>query len=496
MITSDGSNPGPEDMQYVRGALAGLQKRHRSLRASYDLLKAYIEGFPAAAFLKQPGDKGRYVLANTRLAIFANTKVKEIIGKTDAQLWPVAVADRMANLDRAAIESQSPVHADLSIADKDGPHFRMCCRFPVRSRLGHSYVGGWMAAPADGLVRFAGSEAIGIVYGEGDRIVQANDVFLEMLGYTRDDLAAGALTLSADDNILREPAAGGVWRPKEKQLVRKDGGKTPVFVAGAVLESAPKPGWVFYTLDISEQKRLDSRVRRDQAWQSLGAIATGLAHDLNNLLVVMMGNASMAAGDPNLSEKSRNYLAEVLSAAGQAAELMHRMLVYSGKARLVPGPVRLGAVMDDVRRGQAVPNGVRVDVDFPDDLPPALGDATHLTEALRSLFVNAVEAAAPDGTVRVRAGVRQIPGTMIVADVELPPGEYVSVTVEDTGSGMDETVRERIFDPFFTTKFPGRGLGLAAAYGIVRRHGGAISVESRRGHGSRFEVLLPGTGTP
>jgi PAS domain S-box-containing protein len=417
----------------------------------------------------------------------------------------------LANLDQVAMKSKRAIPVSLSIPVKDGPHRWMCCRFPVRSRLAHTYIGGWMAE-AGGCVsenqenKPAGqndSRVIGVIRGESDRVADANDTFLEMLGYTRDDLAAGALTWEsispADsrdtwEDMRREVAAAGVCRPREKQLLRKDGRKLPVIIAGAV-EGGDRPGCGFYVLDIGEQKRHERRLHRDEAWQSLGRIAAGIAHDFNNLLVVIMGNASLAASDPALPPKTRTYLSEVISAAEQGAELVRRMLVYSGKARIQAAPVQVRDVIENVRRAEPAPNGVDVEVAIPGDLPPVPADAALITEALRSLWVNAIEAAAPAGTVRVRAGVRQLARNLLVADAELPTGEYVFVTVEDTGPGMDENVQERIFDPFFTTKFAGRGLGLAAAYGIVRRHGGAISVQSAKGQGSRFEVLLPRSRT-
>jgi len=464
------------------------------------LYAACLGALPAAAFLKD--SCGRYVFANPVWERATGKHAGEYLGKTDAEIWPATAAAEMEKADRAALESGTAVPAPWPVK---GPEAWVSWRFPVPLATGEIYLGGCASRAGTAhtaldqpLRRLAQSSTIGVVYGEEDRIVEANDVFLEMLGLRREDLAGGGLAWSAitapeshhvREEIWRELAATGVCRAKRKALLRRDGTRAEVSVGGVLLEGAPRNSWTFYVLDMAEQERLDRHRHREQAWESLGLMAAGLAHDFNNLLVVILGNASLAGAYPGCPENIQAHLGEVLTAAEEAAGLIRRLLAYSGKTRIRPVSVALAEVVRTLCAAEA--HGVRLEIAMDDDLPPVKVDAAQIREALRCLLVNAVEAAGPRGVVRVRGTVCRLDDGQVLADAGLPPGEYVSVSIEDTGPGIEPRLQPRIFDPFFSTKFPGRGLGLAAAYGIVRRHAGAIRMESRPGQGSRFEILLP-----
>jgi signal transduction histidine kinase/ligand-binding sensor domain-containing protein/CheY-like chemotaxis protein len=248
-----------------------------------------------------------------------------------------------------------------------------------------------------------------------------------------------------------------------------------------------------------ERRALDERVQQAQRLESLGMLAGGIAHDFNNLLVGVLGEAGLALMDVPAGSRVRAHLQRIEQAALQASELTSQMLAYSGRGRFVQAPVYLPDIVRDTARLLTTVLGreVTLDLDFPDALPPVLGDPSQLRQVVMNLLTNASDAIGPrPGRIRVAAGTQQVDAAMADAsatDAEGPltQGPYVWMTVQDDGAGMDEATMARIFEPFFSTKFTGRGLGLAAVQGIVRSHHGRIHVTSQQGIGTTFSVLLP-----
>jgi signal transduction histidine kinase len=225
------------------------------------------------------------------------------------------------------------------------------------------------------------------------------------------------------------------------------------------------------------QHALDVRVRDTQRLEGLGLLASGVAHDFNNILAAIRVNAELMKRRTRDAEQAQ-ILGEIDHAVGRASELCRQLLAYAGRTPTPLGPVSLTSVIDDVRRlaSPSMPKDVRLEIDAPDDLPPVNGEASQLRQVLLNLVLNAVDAiGARSGTVRVRAR----------AD-----GELVRLSVQDDGDGMDPDTLARIFHPFFTTKAKGRGLGLAAVAGIVKSHEGTLDVTSTRGRGTRFDLAL------
>jgi two-component system, cell cycle sensor histidine kinase and response regulator CckA len=268
--------------------------------------------------------------------------------------------------------------------------------------------------------------------------------------------------------------------------------------------------------DITERKkteeerlRMERRLQTARRLESLGILAGGIAHDFNNLLYVVLGNLDMAREDvPEYSEAHR-FLEESEKAAQRAVHLVRQMLAYSGKGQFLVSHIDIGdLIRDNVRELQiAVSGKARLTLDLAPDLPPVKGDARQLLQLLTNLVINAAEACEQDGgNVAIATSARTcdrgymsetIPDIFISSEAPLAPAPFVVIDVTDDGPGMGPDTKKRIFEPFFTTKFQGRGLGLAAAMGIVRGHGGYIRVDSEPGRGSVFRVLLPAlTETP
>ena len=250
----------------------------------------------------------------------------------------------------------------------------------------------------------------------------------------------------------------------------------------------------------SEQFALEQQMLHAQKLESLGVLAGGIAHDFNNLLMGILGNTEVALEDLPEECACRESLAEVLRAGRRAADLVNQMLTYSGKRQPVVGVMDLNALIGEMVQllRASIPPRVSLNYDLDDGLPLAPADETQIRQVIMNLITNAAEAIGDrTGTVDVRTRSLRVPDESASATLfggrEVPPGDYIAVEVADDGCGMDEDTKARIFDPFFSTKFTGRGLGLAAALGIVNGHNGTLLLESTPGKGSTFTVLLPRT---
>jgi CheY-like chemotaxis protein len=224
-------------------------------------------------------------------------------------------------------------------------------------------------------------------------------------------------------------------------------------------------------------------------------LAGGVAHDFNNILTVVLGNAGLARKVIPADSPAAPLLDQIEPACERAADLCRQLLAYAGRGQVAAARTDLNDLVRTSAPLLEVPASRRAAVRFelPDGVPPIQADPGQVRQVLMNLVMNAAEAVADaPGEVRVATGTADVPAE-VPPGYHLPPapGRYVRLAVSDTGPGVPADVRPRMFDPFFTTKFTGRGLGLAAVLGIVRAHAGAIRVDSGPGRGTTVEVLWP-----
>ncbi len=245
-----------------------------------------------------------------------------------------------------------------------------------------------------------------------------------------------------------------------------------------------------------ERRKMEMRMQDAQKLESLGILANGIAHDFNNLLTAITGNLSLCKGVLPAGSPFSGYLQGAEDAALRAGQLCAQMLAYAGSGELV---LQLFEFSDFVQETlQLMQIGIskraHLVMDFARNLPWIEADRGQLQQVVMNLVINAAEALDDGaGTIRVRTDLVHANSDLLSKcqiGADLPPGRYLLLEVSDSGCGMMPATMARIFDPFFTTKTGGRGLGLAAALGIVRRHGGALAVESTPGAGSTFRIFL------
>lgn len=251
--------------------------------------------------------------------------------------------------------------------------------------------------------------------------------------------------------------------------------------------------------DITDYRREQEERARAERLESLGTLAGGIAHDLNNVLTPILMSVQLLEHDEH-DEGKLELLSTVETAVKRGAEMVRQVLSF---ARGVDGrriPVDLDRMLDDVvsYARESLPTGIELEIDRPPRLPGTVGDPTQLLQVFINLVSNARDALQGTGALRLRARLAEFDEPFTTVSHEVRPGPYALISVEDTGEGMAPEVVAKVFEPFFTTKEQGRGtgLGLATSLAIVRSHGGFVQVESELGHGTRFDIGVPATSVP
>ena len=254
--------------------------------------------------------------------------------------------------------------------------------------------------------------------------------------------------------------------------------------------------------DITNLKKTEERLNQAARLESLGVMAGGIAHDFNNLLTGILVNASMLEMSGNDDDAA--IARAIVGAAERAADLTRQMLAYSGKGRFVLKLMNLSAAVVEILEliKTTIDKKVEIVLDLVDDLPAVEADPGQMQQLIMNLIINGSDAIEGKvGKVQVSTAVVEMDEvfhaqTFRLDEPSLALGRYVLLQVQDTGCGMSDETIAKIFDPFFTTKFTGRGLGLAAVYGILRGHRGALRVYSHLGQGTTFKVFLPVAAEP
>jgi PAS domain S-box-containing protein len=264
-----------------------------------------------------------------------------------------------------------------------------------------------------------------------------------------------------------------VARPAERVLLLSH--------ARVLSEEGARLGRLFVFRDVTGERRLAERLQRAERMETLGTLAGGVAHDFNNQLTAVLGNARSLLETLRPEGPTRDALLDLEAAAEHCAELTRGLLAFARQTPTAPRPVSLERMLHEMEGlvGPSLPPDAKLEVRLAPGTHPVLADPAQIRRVLMNLAVNARDALEDDGQIRVEA--RNV------------PGRRVEIAISDTGVGMEPHTRAHIFDPFFTTKpvGEGTGLGLAIVYGIVEAHGASIEVESEPGRGTRFRILWP-----
>jgi PAS domain S-box-containing protein len=521
-----------DDQGNVTGAIETMRditerkQAQDELFNSRQMLRSVFDNIPQRVFWKDRSSV--FVGCNKSLALDAGYKdPSELVGKTDYEHASAATADRYRADDREVMESgRSKLNYEEPQIRPDGSQaWLITSKVPMYDQDGQviGVLGTYsditerklaedaLRESEERFSRFFRSTPVGtsITRLSDGQFMDANDAFLGLSGYTREETVGhSALELGLWANtedrskMLKTLEEQGRLQDFETLFRRKSGEIMDVLISAEVMEMAGQQYMLGLTHDITERKRgeeerkkLEEQLFQAQKIESVGRLAGGVAHDFNNMLGVIIGRAEMALGQDVSPDKLQHHLEEILKAGLRSAALTRQLLAFARKQTAVAKILHLNDTISGMLKMLRRLIGEDIDLLWVPglDLWNVKIDPSQVDQILANLVVNARDAISGVGAVTMRTENVVIDDSKRAETLEFIPGEYVLLTVSDTGTGMSREVCEMIFEPFFTTKEMGKGtgLGLSTVYGIVKQNDGFICVASEPGKGTTFKIYLP-----
>jgi PAS domain S-box-containing protein len=358
--------------------------------------------------------------------------------------------------------------------------------------------------------RLVESNIVGVViWNVGGRIIDANQVFLDMIGYSRDDLVSGRLRWKeltpaewhdTDDQIIAELRAVGTLRPREKEYLRRDGSRVPVLVARALFEWKPDEG-VSFVVDISDRKRAEERLHASEQRfldaqmelarvtrvTTLGELTVSIAHEVNQPLAGIAANAQaclkwLDRAPPNL-EAARRSTQWVIDDVNRASEVIRRVRALANKTSFEKAPLDINEVIREVLvllQRELMSHKVSLQIELAPTVPTIMGDRVQLQQVIINLVMNGIEA---------MQSIADRPRELVIRS--LLDEKQIIVSVTDCGVGISPENAAHLFNPFFTTKSNGMGMGLSICRSIMEAHGGRLWATEAMPRGATFQFTLP-----
>lgn len=347
-------------------------------------------------------------------------------------------------------------------------------------------------------------DAVAILSVSDERIMEVNDGFEQITGYQREEVlgrTSDELSLWVDSHTRTELVQTlkdqGSVRDLEFDIRKKSGEIRTCQVSAELANIADMSCMVSVTKDITERLERESQLFQAQKMETVGQLTGGIAHDFNNLLTVIRGNLRLLQEDLESAPEDDvgELIEDALSATDDGEELTRRLLSFSRRKSLEPRRLDVHRVIEDFRRllRRTLGENIQLELNLSSGVAVASADRAHLESALLNLAVNARDAMPSGGSLTIETDRKTLVQEALVEFPELDIGSYVTITVSDTGTGMEPEVVAKACEPFFTTKESdkGSGLGLSMVYDFVKRAGGALIISSIPAQGTDVTMLLP-----
>jgi PAS domain S-box-containing protein len=507
----------------ICGTLRDITLRKRNemeLRNSQAKLSQIVDLVPYPIFARDRD--GRHVLANRAHAAVFGLPVEQVIGKRPTEIGNVADDwEKIMAVDRAILSGAiARFDGDVFLHDNQGrPHYMQVSKLPVRLPGEDAPIVLGIAIDVTerrqselerARLAMAAEQAVEayVITDVNGTILYVNPAFERMTGYSREEacgqnpriLKSGKQVAAFYKEMWANLRGGKPWsgrivnRRKDGRLVEEDMTIAPVRDA-----SGEVVNYVAVKRDVSREVQLQEHLRRAQKMEAIGTLAGGIAHDFNNILSAIVGYTELVMSQLPKDERPRASLEQVMIACQRARDLVKQILTFSRQVESERRPVQATAIAKEALKllRATLPATIEIREHVDVGCYPVLADPTQIHQLIMNLCTNAYQAMIEHG------GVLEFSMRPFSVDYDQPAdhpslrkGEWLLMSVSDTGYGMDRQTIERIFDPFFTTKQKegGTGLGLATVHGVVTAMEGTITVYSEPGKGSRFNVYLPCLG--
>ena len=489
-------------------AARALEKREKFLDAIINCDKAYI-------YVK--GRDGRYLTVNHQFAEFYGRTRESMVGLNDFDLVPGPVAEEFQRYDQMVFEAEEAIQMERHITVNGLAADHITVKFPLYDEYGRVYAVCGHSTDITNIKRTAREKellALAFEQSEGGMsllepsgsVIYVNHALRNLIGKEAQQVES----VTAFDLGLGEVSGKDLLETWNRFTARNDERFDGVFIDNA--GEAPQyrrlrisrvydgqqtvSCYMFIAYDITEERKLESQLRKRQRIESLGTLAGGIAHDFNNVLAAVIGFSELAAYELDESHVAHSYVESITKAGARAQNLVKQILRFSRPDERAFAPTKVGLVLMDVIELLKVttPAYIQLKVRVDPRCTEVMADATQLHQVFMNLGTNARHAIGNEtGTISFTIEPFEVSADTAALHPDLRLGAYVRAIVSDTGSGIDKETLEHVFDPFFTTKAPGEGtgLGLSICHRILKDHKGAITVYSEINRGTTFNLYLP-----
>jgi two-component system cell cycle sensor histidine kinase/response regulator CckA len=503
--------------------LALLLSMGRSRRAEKALLRektladAVIESLPGVFFLQDRSGKNLRWNKNTELLARHKPGEVSVLGNVAAEYKEAAQRAKDEVFDRGSSQVEAGI---LTQNGGTAPYYFTGVRVELEGKPYLAAIGIDLTASRQVEESLRRSEAelrsfvehapygIGTISVQQDRFVHANPALVKLLGY-QSEAEVLALTVSRDlysDGAARgfraQPTRADFFSAVEFAWKRKDSKPVMVRASGRRMSGPGGAGEIIEIIaeDVTARKMLEDQLRQAQKMEALGQLAGSIAHDFNNLLGVIIGYSELLSADLVSEGRIGVRLAAIKKAGQSAAALTSQLLAFSRRQAIQPKVLNLNSLVGETQKmlQRLVGENIEQKLVLEPALAKTRADPGQIVQVVMNLAVNARDAMPVAGKLTIETANVSFEDATSFYGVAVPPGEYVMLSVSDTGTGMDAETQEHIFEPFFTTKAEGKGtgLGLATVYGIVKQNGGYVFADSELGKGTIFRIYLPRVDLP